>query len=319
MMGCTIEWQDISAKEEWLGRYKLLRRANLLQSLPYAAAMCVQKGHRLRPGVVKIDGKEAGIVLVLEAGALGNLLHAVMLDRGPLWFEGYGSAAHKKLFLEEFNRLFPRRLGRRRRIIPEMPDDEDIQAIMKSSGFGRVDVPGYETVWLDLEAEDFLARMDKDWRRRYKKAKENGPEIVWDNEGLHLDWFLKVYALDKAKRGYSGSEPGFIRMLVKNFMADREVGYKAMIGRAILDGGCVAVALILRHGASATYQAGWCGADGRKANANHLLLGEALFVLKNEGVRHFDLGGVNDETAAGVKKFKMDMGGEMVKLAGLYC
>lgn len=317
-MICTIEWRDINAKEEWTRRYKLLRRANLLQSFPYAAAMCAHKGYILRPGIIKIDGDEAGIVLALEAGALGNLLHAVMLDRGPLWFDGYGSAAHKKLFLEEFNRLFPRRLGCRRRIIPEMPDNEEVQSLMKSSGYRRVSAPGYETVWLDLAAADLLADMDKDWRRRYKKAKENGPEIVWDNEGRYLDWFLKVYALDKAKRGYSGPEPGFLKRIAENFMADREGGYKAMIGRAILNGGCMAAALILRHGASATYQAGWCSEEGRKANANHLLLGEALFVLKNEGVRHFDLGGVNDETASGVKKFKMDMGGELVRLAGLY-
>ncbi|GJL85764.1 MAG: hypothetical protein DHS20C02_15390 [Micavibrio sp.] len=270
----------------------------------------------MRLGLIKIDEKEAGLALILESGILGNALHAFVLDRGPLWFGGFGIASHSRLFFEQINRQFPRRLGRRRRIIPELNDNEETQNIMKSLGYRRMYGPGYETIWLDLgqSPEELMADMNQNWRRNLKKAKELGLKVVWDSEGQYSPWFLKVHGLDKAKRGYDGPEPDIVKALTEKFAAEGDI----LLGRAMLNDKAVAAMLILCHGHAATYQAGWSGKEGRTAGAHHLLFFEAFSALKEKGIRDFDLGGVNDKKAAGVKKFKLGSGGKLVKLAGHY-
>ncbi len=270
----------------------------------------------MRLGLIKIDNQDAGLALVLESGILGNALHAFVLDRGPLWFEGFGAPGHSRAFFEQINHQFPRRPGRRRRIIPEMNDNEETQNLMKSLGYRRMDGPGYETIWLDLAQtpEELMAAMNQNWRRNLKKAKDSALKIVWDSEGQHFPWFLKVHGLDKTKRGYGGPEPDFVKALTEKFTVEGDI----LIGRAMLNDKVVAAVLILCHGHAATYQAGWSGKDGRTAGAHHLLFFEAFSVLKEKGIRDFDLGGVNDEKAAGVKKFKLGSGGKLVQLAGHY-
>ena len=88
-MTCTIDWNVLSFSE-WEQRFKKLNRATLLQSYPYAQAMAEISGQKPRWGLIKIDNVEAGLVQILEVGFLKNLIHAVILDRGPLWFDGFG-------------------------------------------------------------------------------------------------------------------------------------------------------------------------------------------------------------------------------------
>jgi lipid II:glycine glycyltransferase (peptidoglycan interpeptide bridge formation enzyme) len=70
---------------------------------------------------------------------------------------------------------------------------------------------------------------------------------------------------------------------------------------------------------SATYQAGWASVAGKKNSAHNVLLWQACQILRKEGIKDLDLGGVNEEGAAGVKVFKEGMGGELVQYVGQYC
>ncbi len=314
-MICTIEWKNFSP-QDWQARYKKLRQSNLLQSYLYGNALYTLKQQKKRHGLIKINGQEAGIVQIIEAGILGNAIHGVILDRGPLWFEGFGTDECMAAFLRTFNKNFPRRLGRKRRIIPEMQDTEKAQTMMNETGYKRASETGYQTIWLDLEKDPgvLMAAMNKNWQRSLKKAQDSDLETQWDWEGKHFSWFLKVHGLDKSKRHYGGPEPDFVKVLAENFA----VGGDMVLGRAMLYGKPVAAVLILCHGQSATYQAGWNGPEGRDMRAHHLLFWDAVSVLKEKGIRDFDLGGVNDQKAAGVKQFKLGLGGELVQLVGHY-
>ena len=43
-----------------------------------------------------------------------------------------------------------------------------------------------------------------------------------------------------------------------------------------------------------------------------------MIALKDKGIKELDLGGVNDETAAGIKTFKEGVGGTLVRTVGHY-
>jgi lipid II:glycine glycyltransferase (peptidoglycan interpeptide bridge formation enzyme) len=80
----------------------------------------------------------------------------------------------------------------------------------------------------------------------------------------------------------------------------------------------VAAMLFLIHGEAATYQIGWTSEQGRDLNAHHLILWRAIEELQTRGIRVLDLGGVNTVRSAGVARFKMRTGGQVLTLAGTY-
>ena len=164
------------------------------------------------------------------------------------------------------------------------------------------------------DPEILRKNLKKNWRGTLNRAERSHLQIEWDVQGHCLPWLLKTYALDRTKKGYDGPSLTMLKALSHTFGRSGNL----LIGRAYLDDQPVGAILILCHGRAATYQVGWTSDQGRAQGAQHLLLWNALGVLKERGIDDFDLGGVNDDTAKGVKNFKQGMGGALVNLAGLY-
>jgi lipid II:glycine glycyltransferase (peptidoglycan interpeptide bridge formation enzyme) len=68
----------------------------------------------------------------------------------------------------------------------------------------------------------------------------------------------------------------------------------------------------------ATYQVGWSGDVGREQNAHNLILWRAIRELRERGVRTLDLGGVNTTRSAGIARFKIGTGGQVLTCAGTF-
>lgn len=313
-MTLTLDWNTQSI-DEWEDNFSRVPYSNILQSYSYARAASPVLRQKPRWARILIDGKPAGIVQVFEAGILWNAIHAVMVDRGPLWFEGYGTALHVKLFFDEMNRRFPQRFGRRRRFLPETEDGPTAQKLIEQTGLARVGA-GYETIWIDLtkSEEDLRSDLKSNWRNKLSKGERADHSIEWDEKGIMIDWVSGIYAGDKALRDYSGISPKLFGAYAR---AAAEKG-DLLIARASKDGVPIAFAVSIVHGRSATYLIGWSSDAGRETAAHTLLLWETLLRLKNRGIKEFDLGGINDEGAAGVKTFKEGLGGRAVRYVGRY-
>lgn len=303
-MICNINW-NILTRDEWDVAFSKAYRANLLQNYGYARTMCALQNQSARWGIIEIDGNQAGMVQILEAGILKNAIHAVILDRSPIWFENYGHPEHIKAFFETFNRQFPRRWGRKRRIIPKT--DIDITPF----GFEKIR-DGYQTIWLDLrpDIETLRANLKKNWRASLQKAEKQDLSIIWDEKGKYLAWLLSSYMKDRATKGYDGASLQLLKALTQNC--------SFLIGRVEANQKPIAGILIFKHGPAATYQLGFSTSAGRDKTAHHIVLWQAIERLKIEGIKDFDLGGINDETAKGVKRFKEGLGGSIFANAGLY-
>jgi lipid II:glycine glycyltransferase (peptidoglycan interpeptide bridge formation enzyme) len=77
----------------------------------------------------------------------------------------------------------------------------------------------------------------------------------------------------------------------------------------------VAIAL---HAPAATYLVGWNGDAGRQLKANQFLLWHTVLWLRRNGIRWFDLGGIDEVRLPGIADFKLGMGGTRVELVGEY-
>lgn len=317
-MKCTVEWNGLSAKD-WMEYFNRIPQSNVLQHPAYIRAMCRKDHQRARFGLIRMDGQPAGLVSILEAGILWNAIHGVMLDRGPLWFPGFGTAVHIKLFIEVFSREFPARLLRRRRLIPEIQDGATARKIIESTGFSRrPDQTGYDTFWVKTDQDEKLLR--DNWRQSLHKAQRAPLNVTWDDQGHLVPWMCAQYAADKSAKGYPGPSPRLLTLLSQEMIPTRGMVVGQVRHETSLTPGSQIIAgvMLVCHGRSATYLAGWTGEMGREVSAHHLLLWQSLNMLKQRGIWELDLGGFNESTAQGVKLFKEGMGGTVFRGVGHY-
>jgi hypothetical protein len=313
---CNIHWNSLTP-QQWQDHLGKTRRAPLLQDARYGVAMARQNRQQTRCGLIMIDGVEAGLVQILEAQAFGRLLHAPILDRGPVWFEGFGADDHWRAFLERLQKDMPRRPGRRRRIMPELEDSDRTRTWMSDLGFKPIkDITGYRTFWLALDKEYDALRngLKQKWRNILNKAERSDIATSWHYDPQNLRPVLEGYHRDKQEKGYTGPSQRTLLELAKHFMPGRDM----LIGHAFSGEDMIASVLIFIHGASATYQVGWTTRQGRHSGAHHLLLWQACSRLQSRAILDFDLGGFNDDQANGLYKFKAGMGGKETLLVGAY-
>jgi hypothetical protein len=312
-MNCTIKWNTLSI-EEWEKKFSAIPRSNILQSYTYARAVCPLQKQKARWGLILIDGREAGLVQMFETGIFWNGLHTVIVDRGPLWFEGFGNAMHVKTFFDELNGQFPTRLGRKRRILPETEDGPTAQKLIAGTGLVPANDTGYQTIWLDLtqNTETLRANLKSNWRNKLSKAEKTHLTVEWDGGIEGLPEILTHYAADKEERGYGGPAPAFLKAYVPLLAARGDL----LTARAMQNGAMIAFVLFAVHGRSATYLIGWSSPAGRECAAHHLLLWGGALMLQKGGIKELDLGGINDESAEGIKVFKEGLGGKTVRYVG---
>ncbi len=313
-MLCNIEWNYLKFGE-WEAYSAHVLRPSLLQSFAYAQAY--NKVHKSNSHIVlfKINNEPAGLLQYFEQKTVGGLYKTIAIDGGPLWFDGFDTLYNNISFIADFRRRYPARPFRKVRILPNMKDDRDLHRAFDDYGFQLYTTP-YQTIWVDLKKSQDQLRQDmrKNFRNMISKAERADITIEWDISGRTLPWLTKRHELDAKNKGYKALSRIFISSLFESF-SDQE---NFVIGRAFMENKPVAAMLLLCHGKSATYQIAWSSKTGRREGAQNYLLWNGFAVLKNKGILNLDLGGVNDETAKGVKDFKLGIGGTLVKTAGLY-
>ena len=306
-----FDWSPIS-HDRWRDLLAEAPRANLLQSWPYAVAARLHDQMMSRRGLIMEGGRMIGFMQIQEI-KLGPI-HVVKLYRGPLWLDADPPQNCWREFLGAFNRAFPPRLGRWRRVLFELNEGEASRAMLNAAGFAPKGAEPYRTTILDLTPDlaKIRAGLKRNWRNHLVQAECHAFEVTCDSDGLDAAEFLAGYAADKGRRGYPGPEPARLGTMITAARGEM------MILSARLEGHMAAGVLIFRHGRGATYQAGWTSAEGRSVNAHHRLLWDAVATLKEDGALNFDLGGVNPRRAEGVTTFKAGLGARNVVLTGLF-
>lgn len=311
---CTIHWSE-KKPDTWDLLYSGAPHCSLLQSQPYIRAIAKLNNYSIRYGVISLNDDVAGVCAILETGLLNNIVHALMIDQGPIWRRGYGSDTEFKAFLKALRTDFPKRFGRKVRFIPFVSNTTEARDHLFEYGFKPMSKP-YQSIRIntDQDLKDLRAQLKKKWRNALSKAEKSNVECEWTSGGGNLGWLVENYLEDKARKNYAGPSMKTLMALISEFSR----GQNLMIGTAILDGKPIASILIFIHGQSATYQIGYSGKVGREKAAHHLLLWDAILRLKERMVYDFDLGGINDEDAKGVRDFKLGMGGEVYETPGLW-
>lgn len=240
---------------------------------------------------------------------VGGLANVALCTRGPVFAPSLTAAARHAV-VTLMRRNAPYGKPRLTFVSPETVDDGAY------AGRWRV-MTGYSTVMLDLTRPETERRgaMSVKWRNRLVAAERSGLKIeVVGQKQAQYQWLLAHEGIQREARGYRALPLDFIPA----FQQARGNAPSVLTLRADLERRPAAAMLYLIHGAAATYHVGWSGEEGRRHGAHNLLLWHAASKLAALGVRRLDLGGVNTQSSAGVARFKLGAGGEVLTLAGTW-
>lgn len=304
----TVHWSGHDAGA-WDAAHAAASGA-LQQDRAYGDAMLALLVPVLRARI-DIDGEPAALaqLLVRRWGRIGAV---ALCSRGPVWLRDIAPDDKARAF-RAMKRSLPLPGLRFLLVTPETT-----AGVPNGLSPLRRVMTGLSTVTLDLtqDVDALRAGFEVRWRNRLASAERAGLEVqrVGTNPN-QFRWLVEADAAQRAQKGLSGLPAPFF----ERYVLCRTPASKAMLTLRIDDGrDRIAAMMFLIHGSAATYEIGWTSDKGRDLHAHNLILWNAMQILKSQGVRLLDLGGVNTMRSAGLARFKLGTGGRVLTLAGTY-
>ena len=235
-----------------------------------------------------------------------------LCTRGPIWLRSLDPVEQAAVY-RALKRSLPMARPRFALFSPDIVDTGHL-SVRK---LFRV-LTGYSTVRIDLtqSAEARRAAMEGRWRNRLVASERAGIQIVRaDANPTQYRWLLEEELSQRDSKSFYGLPVEFI----EHYIHSRANTTKTvLILRAEHHNERIAAMLFLIHGSAATYHVGWSNEAGRTLNAHNLLLWRACDELHERGIKVLDLGGINTRSLAGISRFKIGSGGEVVTYAGTF-
>jgi hypothetical protein len=304
--------------------------AALQQDWAYGDAMGALGTECLRAWVH--EGGEPVAAAQFLVRRIGGLLPVALCSHGPVWAPGT-TPERQAAALRTIRASAPLRWPRALLYTPDAP-------LAACTGFAKLRrvMTGHSTVRIDLalEPDALRAAMHGKWRNRLAAAERSALKVARVGaKPAQYRWLLDHELAQRRRRGYIALPDGFVEAWQaavggsgagaggssRSNSSDRSAtgGDESVLTlRADLGRDAAAGMMFLVHGEAATYQIGWVGDAGRELGAHNLLLWHAMLELRERGVRTLDLGGVDTARGAGLARFKLGTGGEVVTLAGSY-
>lgn len=303
-----LQWQN------WFGR---IGQSNLLQEWEYGDAKARTDGWHVERRVFRLGDEPIAIVQCLRKRIAG-FLTVVRINRGPLELRELNADERTEVY-RLLGAIGCATKGRVLSIAPELRLNGPNLRLMHNLGFWQVASHGTESIWIDLseDLDSLRDHMRGSWRKAQKDldSPERKSLLVDASYGPdEFSWMMDRYVELMRENDFGGTPVALMRHLYTHgSLAKSILVMRATRNTDPIAGICMAV-----HGAAATYMVGWSGPAGRKTSANQVLLWSAVQYLKKQGLRWFDLGGVDEEATPGISAFKIGLGGERYELVGEY-
>ena len=166
----------------------------------------------------------------------------------------------------------------------------------------------YRTFVLDLAPpiEQLRRNLDKKWRNMLTRSEKNGLKIIAGNGTDEYRTFCRMYdQMQKRKRFETTVDVEEFGRLQE----DLPETHRMRIWICEQDGVPVAGLVASAMGDSAIYLLGATSDDGLNAKGAYLLQWTLIQWLKENGIRWYDLGGIDPEGNPGVHSFKRGLSG----------
>lgn len=190
-------------------------------------------------------------------------------------------------------------------------DASDLRPLLQTVTYDRTVV-----VDVRIPAEEYLASLSKKFRYTVRQALKHDDIAVADETEEATADFGELHAiyLETAERdGFGIFDAEVYRGMLEALAPHARVFVARRTGGDDERGRAIAWAIVTDYDGAANYVYAGANREAREVDATVRLLWEVLEILRTEGIRTFDMGGVDSERApslAGVGLFKRKWGAE---------
>jgi lipid II:glycine glycyltransferase (peptidoglycan interpeptide bridge formation enzyme) len=309
-VGYTYEVNRVDERE-WCALLEQFDDANIYQTWSHAAVISGLRN--LSHIVVKNNGEVVAIAQARIAKAPWLRVGIAYIRWGPLWkrADAEVNAEHFRQALRAIRQEFVLKQGLVLRIFPIVIDDATscFSAILGEERYSaKKGESRGQTILMDLNPtlNELREGMRAHWKRELKGAEKAKMEIVEGPDDLLFTQFITMYKEMVSRKNFV--EPNDIHQFRKiQSRLPEKLKMKVMLAKS---GGDVCAGLICSAiGDTAVYLFGATSNAGMKSRGSYLLHWKLLEQLKQEGVKTYNLNGINPAKNPGTYKFKDDLAG----------
>jgi lipid II:glycine glycyltransferase (peptidoglycan interpeptide bridge formation enzyme) len=309
-------WQvevDRATPAEWSSMLDLFADANLYQTWSYGAVRWGRKN--LSQLVLKRDGEVFGMAQLRVVRPTRFNFGMAYLRWGPLCHRR-GRELDAEVFLYMARALqeeYARKRGLLLQIVPNAFAGSSRAALFQSCFSRFTEEPRtsanlYRTFVLDLAPtiEELRKNLDAKWRNKLTQSEKKGLKVVAGNGTEEYRTFCQMYdQMRKRKTFETTVDVEEFGRLQEDLPKTHRMQVLICEQAGVPVAGLVASAL----GDSAIYLLGATSDDGLTAKGAYLLQWTLIRWLKENGIRWYDLGGIDPEGNPGVYTFKKGLSG----------
>jgi lipid II:glycine glycyltransferase (peptidoglycan interpeptide bridge formation enzyme) len=312
----NLGWQvevDRANPAEWSKMLDLFDDANIYQTSAYGG---VRWGERnLSRLVLKRDGEVVGMAQIRIIRPTPLKFGMAYLRWGPLW-ERHGRPLDPEVPGRMARAIENEYLAKRKLFLRVLPNAfaRSPRAALIESSFSRFTAEPrnagntYRTFVLDLipSLEELRKGLDPKWRNKLSGAEKNDLKVVAGNGSDEYQTFCRIYDQMRRRKTFETTVDVHEFGRIQETLAESErMRILICLDKGIPVAGLVASAM----GDSAIYLLGATSDDGLKSKGAYLLHWTMIEWLKRNGIRWYDLGGIDPEGNPGVYSFKRGFSG----------
>jgi lipid II:glycine glycyltransferase (peptidoglycan interpeptide bridge formation enzyme) len=312
----TPEWQvevDSCSQDEWSQRLGLFNDANIYQTSSYGQVRWGRKN--LSHLVLKRGGEVYGMAQVRIVRPTIFNFGMAYLRWGPLC-ERRGKPLDSEVAARMAGALEEEYVRKRKlflRILPNAFLGSPRAELLQSAFCGFDPEPAvpdniYRTFLLDLAPglDELRRKLDAKWRNHLSRAEKNNLTVIAGSGGNEYRAFCQIYNEMRRRKTFETTVD------VEEFGRIQEDLWEPHRMRILIcedKGAPVAGLVTSAMGDSAIYLLGATSEDGMKAQGAYLLQWTMIQWLKEQGIRWYDLGGIDPIGNPGVYSFKKGFSG----------
>ena len=311
-----IEVDQVTPKE-WEDLLDLFNDSNIYQTWSYGQVRWGREN--LSHMVLKRDGEVVGVAQLRIVRPTSFKFGIAYLRWGPLC-DRRGKSLDRDIVKALAHALEEEYVNKRRLFLRILPNAFDgtarAQAIQETFSAFTSEPPSaentYRTFVVDLgpSLEELRKGLDRKWRNQLTRAEKNNLTVITGTGKSEYDIFCQIYSDMMNRKAFDTTVDVGEFGRIQDELADRH-RMQVLIceDKGVPVAGLVASAM----GDSAIYLLGATSESGLNSKGAYLLQWTLIQWLKDNGIRWYDLGGIDPEVNPGVYHFKNGMSGADVR------
>ena len=318
-MPCTLHVDKVD-RRDWERYAGDFADYSIYQTWPYQQTRADTDGQELNRVVIEDENGHVsmmGHVRIKKVRALG--IKIGYMQWGPLLRGRSGELSCNIATLEKLARDYLGTYVNVLRLRPNVIDNavgQRVVEMLESSGFERVPAPApYRTIMFPLEGSetDLRTKLNRNWRRNLKKAEK--AEVKIEQEcSSHFDVFEKLYAAALKRKRFKGLDPQEFAQS-QSILSPEE---KMTVTVAYFQGEATTVLVTSNLGDTAVDILAANSEKALQCGSSFLVYWKAFCASKRDGMKRYDLGGIDPENNPAVYNFKRGTRGEEVFHIGTF-